>query len=194
MIREDFSELAALAALDAIDERDIDLVEVYADASPEAQDEWAELRMAVGAIPYGAPTLPVPSDLKDRLFQHIELDNPVPIDAESPQELLPFFSVRSAEMLWEEHPVQGIKFVRLHEDPVKRIFSYLLRCEPGLKFPIHRHVKAEEIFMLEGDLVDNGQVYGPGDYLYSAAETIHAPETKEGCLFFLRTSLDNEFL
>jgi 2,4'-dihydroxyacetophenone dioxygenase len=47
----------------------------------------------------------------------------------------------------------------------------LLRLEPGCVVPPHRHTGDVHAFNLEGsrELIDNGQVVGPGDYVYEPA-------------------------
>jgi anti-sigma factor ChrR (cupin superfamily) len=58
-------------------------------------------------------------------------------------------------------------------------------------FPKHQHADNEEIVVLEGDLVIDGQVYHSGDRIYSLPNTVHQPETQTGCLLFVKTSLDD---
>jgi hypothetical protein len=38
----------------------------------------------------------------------------------------------------------------------------LVRCEPGARLPIHTHDRAEFVFILSGELVQNGRRLGPG--------------------------------
>jgi quercetin dioxygenase-like cupin family protein len=47
----------------------------------------------------------------------------------------------------------------------------LLRLEPGCVVPPHRHTGDVHAFNLEGsrELIDNGQIVGPGDYVYEPA-------------------------
>ncbi len=47
----------------------------------------------------------------------------------------------------------------------------LLRLEPGCVVPPHRHTGDVHAFNLEGsrELIDSGQVVGPGDYVYEPA-------------------------
>lgn len=66
-----FCELAPLYVLDLLDESSRAWVEHQTAASPELAAELAELQATVGAISYGALTVPVPIDLKDRLFQRL---------------------------------------------------------------------------------------------------------------------------
>jgi anti-sigma factor ChrR (cupin superfamily) len=56
------------------------------------------------------------------------------------------------------------------------------------------HAGTEEIIVLEGDLVIGDQVYKPGDRLHSQPGIIHQPQTINGCVIYVRTSLDDEIL
>jgi hypothetical protein len=66
-----FCELAPLYVLGLLSEADRAWVEQQASVSSDLAAELAELEMTVGAIPYGAPLVPVPPDLKERLFQRL---------------------------------------------------------------------------------------------------------------------------
>jgi quercetin dioxygenase-like cupin family protein len=182
----EISELAVLAALDALDPRDATVIESYAATSAQLHQELLSLRQTVASLPYSSPLLSPPPQLKSRLFEQIELE-------ESQSKAAEFVALRSPEITWYPHFIKGIKIAILHTDTQKRELSCLVRCEPGAKYPLHRHSGHEEIFMLEGDLQVEGKVYGAGDYLVSAPYSAHAPETEKGCMFFTHTSIDDEY-
>ncbi|CAN1211413.1 ChrR-like cupin domain-containing protein [Tumidithrix helvetica PCC 7403] len=190
-IQKDISDLFALAALDAIDDRDWQVVEDLAAADPELELELRSLQMAGNALAYAEPRLPVPASLKQHLFERIQ--PPKETSKEVPASPA-FWAVRAAEVKWQSHSVQGVSIAMLHTDPVKRLVSALVRCEPGAIYPPHRHAIGEEIFMLEGDLVDNSVTYTVGDFLYSTQDSVHAPSSTHGCVFLVRTSMDDVFL
>ncbi|MGB5961373.1 MAG: cupin domain-containing protein [Coleofasciculaceae cyanobacterium] len=194
----DFCELAPLYVLDVLDQKERLLVEHYLAQVPESEADLEQLRDAAMAISYDAPELPLPDDLKTRLFEQIADQNVVQNhQSVTPPRLAndsPMFTVRAADLNWQPHRVPGVAIAILYEDPIRREIVCLLRAEAGVYYPSHRHASTEEIFMLEGDLVVDGQVYGVGDYIRSAHGTFHAPHTKTGCMFFIRTSLDNEIL
>lgn len=169
------------------------------DAQRGGVDAWLFMltrSRSLAAIPYSAPEVPMAVDRKERLFERISQEAsehdthmfavpPIATD-------VPFFTVRAADLRWEPHLVPGVAIAKLYQDPAKGELVCLLRAEPGVHYPTHRHTGVEEIFMLEGNLVINGEVYGQGDYIRSAPGSIHAPHTPNGCMFFIRTSLDNE--
>jgi anti-sigma factor ChrR (cupin superfamily) len=195
---EEFCELAPLYVLDVLATEERRLVENYLAQFPECEAELHELHDSVAAMSYNAPEVALPDDLKRRLFERIANETMVqnhqsitpPMFASD----LPLFTVRVADVHWQPYQVPGVSIAILYEDPIKREIVCLLRAEAGVCYPSHRHTCAEEIFMLEGDLVVNGKVYGVGDYIRSASGTIHSPHTETGCMFFIRTSLDDEIL
>ncbi len=192
MLPEEFSELMALAALEAVDDEAIMLADTYASTSVELEQELAEMRRVVGAIPYGDTPLPISHNLKDRLFKRIANEEE---QANQPNaDIVPFQAIRFSEMEWQPHPVPGVTIAVLHADPVTRRLSALVRCQPGVHYPVHRHAGIEEILMLEGNFVCDGNVYGVGDYLLSGSGSSHDPESPDGCLFFVRTSMDDQFV
>ncbi|MBF2087163.1 cupin domain-containing protein [Thermoleptolyngbya sp. C42_A2020_037] len=103
-------------------------------------------------------------------------------------------TVRGRNLDWQPYRVPGVSVAPLYVDLAKREVTALLKAEPGAVYPIHRHATAEEIYMLDGDLRIDGEVYGAGDYIRSRQGTVHEPsETVGGCMFLVRTSLDDEY-
>jgi hypothetical protein len=188
---KEFCELAPLYVLDVLEPKQRRLVENYLAQFSECEAELDELREAAAAMSYSAPELPLPDDLKARLFERIADQAATPSRIAN---YVPLFTVRAADVQWQPYRVPGVAIAKLYEDPMRREIVCLLRAQAGVYYPSHRHASAEEIFMLEGDLVVDGEVYGMGDYIRSAPGTAHAPHTQNGCMFLIRTSLDNEIL
>jgi len=190
-----FCELAALSALDILDEQERSRLAEYTAEFPELEAELAEFQAAVAAIPYSAPIVPMAANLKERLFAQIStevgdrsLPPAVKLDPSA-------FILRSDQMRWRSHPVvPKVEICHLYLDRQRRELVGILRAEPGVTYPPHRHAGVEEMFMLEGDLSIDGQIYGKGDYIRSLPGSIHHPHTVGGCMFFFRTSLDDEIL
>jgi len=62
----------------------------------------------------------------------------------------------------------------------------IVRCEPGVRFPVHTHEGPEFLFILEGELVQAGRRMGPGWASVATAGTIDADVYSEtGCVFVL---------
>jgi 2,4'-dihydroxyacetophenone dioxygenase len=66
-------------------------------------------------------------------------------------------------------PGESIKPLRFVSGNRGRVL--LLRLEPGCVVPPHRHTGDVHAFNVEGsrELVDSGQIVGPGDYVYEPA-------------------------
>jgi len=102
-------------------------------------------------------------------------------------------TVRSQNPAWQPHRIVGVSLAILYLDLARREATALVRAEPGVQYPLHRHTSDEEIYLLEGDLMIGGALYGAGDYIRSKSTSNHAPSTVGGCMFLVRTSTDNEY-
>ncbi len=198
---EEFNMLAALQALDTLDESERSALAEKLQASPELQSELAAFETAISAIAYTAPAVPVAPDLKNRLLQRIaqlpttaESVNAQPIVASPTENNPPSLIVRSRDVKWRPYSVPGISIGRLYMDKEKRQITCLMRLEPGVTFPLHRHADSEEVFVLEGDLIVEGEVCYQGDYIRSVPGSTHSPVTEGGCLLLIKSSTNNEVL
>jgi anti-sigma factor ChrR (cupin superfamily) len=198
MIKDDrrcFCELAPLYALDLLDLEERLWVEAQVVECPDLAEELASYQTVVGLIPYSAEPMPMAADLKDRLFDRLGLD-PVESIAETPPEipLAPkMFAIRSADLQWKPHRIEGVEFAMLFLDEVNRMRNIVVKAAAGVIYPIHEHQGIEEIYMLEGELVINGETYLAGDYIRSYPNSIHAPSTNTGCMFLIRACVDDKY-
>lgn len=198
---EEFNILAALQALDTLDELESRALTEKLRASPELPSEVAAFEEAIAAIAYTAPPVAVAADLKNRLFQRIaelsptaESVNLKPIVTSPTENNTPSLIVRSNDVKWKSYGVPGISFGKLYIDKKKREITCLMRLEPGVTFPLHRHAGSEEVLVLEGELIVEGEICHPGDYIRSVPGSTHSSLTQVGCLLLMKTSTDNEML
>jgi quercetin dioxygenase-like cupin family protein len=64
----------------------------------------------------------------------------------------------------------------------------MMRMEAGSSIPAHRHTHADQaVFVIEGDLVEEGVTYGPGSFLLAKAGTAHGPHSSSGGCVLLST-------
>ena len=72
----------------------------------------------------------------------------------------------------------------------------MMRMEAGSSIPAHRHTHADQtVFVVEGDLVDDGATYGPGTLLVAKAGTPHGPHTSTtGCVLLSTSSGPPDFV
>jgi hypothetical protein len=196
-----FCELAPLYALDMVTSEERLWVEQQLQDCPELEAEILGYQIAAAAIPYSAPPEPLSDNLKAQLWERLDLSESepdLPLDLPEPEVEIPstvpaFLTVRSQELRWRSQGIPGVTVAKLHTDRVLRQIVGLLRAEPGTYYPHHRHTSVEEIYMLSGDLVIGDQVYGVGDYIRSYPDSTHTPYTHSGCMFFFRTSMDDDY-
>jgi len=194
MENHDLSELAALAALGMLEEpQGRDLAAQLAEI-PELGEIVQDYQTAFAAMAYAAPTAPIPAGLKQRLFESLEDVSGLPAPTEDILLATPMSVKQLTDLRWKPYLVPGVQVARLHVDKQKREVAYLMRAEAGVCLPVHRHAQVEEILILEGDLSIEQKAYGQGNYIRSLPGSLHSPQTVGGCLAFVRTSLDDEWL
>lgn len=192
----EFSQLAALYALDIVDEKEQSQIEDYLANFPELATQLAEFQTAVTAIPYSAPSATLSENLKDRLFSKITEDG---LEAESEITKILSLSIselkqRAANLEWQKMPSCDAVMATLQIDENKRQIAFFVRSDTKTQFPMHWHAEGEEVLVLQGDFVIDGQIYLRGDRIYSNGGTHHQPETTKGCLLLCISSMDDEFI
>jgi ChrR Cupin-like domain len=190
-----FCELAPLYALDLLDLEERLWVEAQILECPDLAEELASYQTAVGLIPCSTPVIPMAADLKDRLFDKLGLD-PVEAISEKLPEVSPapkMFAIKAENMQWKPHRMEGVEVVVLFIDEINRMRNLLVKAAAGVTYPLHQHQGIEEIYMLEGELVINDEVYLAGDYIRSYPNSIHAPSTSTGCMFLIRACIDDNY-
>ncbi|NJR65642.1 MAG: anti-sigma factor [Leptolyngbyaceae cyanobacterium CRU_2_3] len=189
-----FCELTPLYALDMLSDVEHEWVEQQVAECPDLVEELADYQTAVAAIPYSVPLMPMADGLKLQLFDRLDLSLSTAQPQISPSPALsPFLAVRSQDIQWQSHLVPGVAIAIFHTDPIKREITGVLRAEAGVRYPLHYHADIEEIYMLSGELAIGEEIYGTGDYIRSHTGSAHAPYTADGCVFFFRTSIDDEY-
>lgn len=186
-----FCELVPLYVLDLLTDSKRVWVEREIQQSPELAEELAYYQTAATAIPYGVPIMPVATDLKERLFARLQLA-PLSELQQSENTEKSLTAARFQNLEWQPQSVPGIEIANLYIDNTKREVVGILRAQPGVQYPLQQDATGEEIYMLEGDLVVDGKVYGAFDYIRSEPGSDHTPYTIGGCMFFFRTSIDDE--
>jgi quercetin dioxygenase-like cupin family protein len=89
---------------------------------------------------------------------------------------------------WEE-AAPGIHVKILARNTELDSVSMLVRLDPGIDYPAHRHAGTEELHLLHGILkVDDRTLY-PGDFIHSEGGSVdHRVWSETGCTCFLMTS------
>ena len=142
---EECNILAALQALDTLDESERGAFAEKLKESPELTSELAAFESTIAAIAYTAPPVPVAPDLKSRLFQRIAELPPTPAESVNLKPIVtsptenntPSLIVRSNDVKWKFYGVLGVWLRKLYIDKQKREITCLMRLEPGGTFPLH---------------------------------------------------------
>jgi anti-sigma factor ChrR (cupin superfamily) len=194
-----FADLAPFYVLDGLSAEERQWVEAQVAAMPELAEELAELESTIAALSYAAPPVPMATDLQSRLFERIGVDRLPAMAApeiQGPESMAAagLMAVRSPDLQWRPYRVPKVMMALLHIDQKTRYVSALFRAEAGMRYPAHRHGDVEEIYMLAGDLWFGDEHFGPGDYIRTEKGSKHlAAHSNEGCMFFVRASLDDEY-
>lgn len=189
-----FCELAPLYVLGSLKDAERQWVEAQMEADPDLAAEIAEYEATISTLPYGIRQQLLPTDLKEQIFRRITGKAP-PVVNHEPSIISVGQNFNLSHLRWRPFNAQGFEMAKLHLDRKTRELSCFVRAAGGHSYPAHRHTGPEEILMLEGELRIGDIHYGPGDYIRSAPESVHPPgESITACLFFLRTSVDNEML
>ncbi len=90
---------------------------------------------------------------------------------------------------WRETDAPGVAMRRLFKDPRDGAITALVRMSPGARLPGHRHLTAEQFYVIEGDAHVGGQDLSAGDYYRSPRASLHdVSYTDGGCTFILLAS------
>ena len=90
-----------------------------------------------------------------------------------------FVNEKNVEWLKLES-MPGVSGKLLALDKETKAHAYLAKYEPGTVFPRHSHPCLEQIYILEGEVECDGQVYGPGTHFIFPAGHEHGPFHNEG--------------
>ena len=63
---------------------------------------------------------------------------------------------------------------------------WVVDMEPGAEWPYidHHDDKGEEVFVVSGEVIEDGQRFGPGSYLFYGPGSSHRPRTDTGVRLF----------
>ncbi|WP_299493031.1 cupin domain-containing protein [Acaryochloris sp. IP29b_bin.137] len=190
-----FCELAPLYVLGSLEDPERQWVEAQMQTDPDLAAEIAEYETAIATLPYAIPRQSLPTGLKERVFRQTTGEAPPTAQA---MPSVPYVgkNFNFDHLRWRPFNASGFEMAKLHLDRDTRELSCLVRAAAGgLPYPAHRHAGPEEILMLEGELRIGETLYGPGDYIRSDTDSVHPKAVSvTACLFFLKTSVDNEVL
>jgi putative transcriptional regulator len=82
---------------------------------------------------------------------------------------------------WVQTPIPGIRMKILAIDRPRDRVTMLLRGEPGVTYPAHRHSGPEECYVIRGSVTIEGRLLRAGDFHHAEGESDHGEvRTDEG--------------
>lgn len=189
---DELETLAALAALDLLDEAERAGFASLAEQDAEAEALLARHRQTAEALLDAVRPLQPPPRLRDRLLARLPGSAQANRSGEFP--LQPgIWIVRSGEQPWEETGLPGIRRKRLHFDAKRQYASNLVSMKAGSVYPKHWHADLEELYMLSGEVRLSGLTLGVGDYCRSDPGTFHDPVVATSdCVFIAFASVKDQ--
>lgn len=96
-------------------------------------------------------------------------------------------AMRPSDARWQPSPLPGVQRWMLDRvgGEVARATS-LVRYAPGSRFDRHAHGGGEEILVLDGVFSDDSGDHPGGTYLRNPPGSAHEPQSREGCLLFVK--------
>ena len=174
-------DLVVLFALQALPPREIASVEAQISACEECRQEIETLRPIVRSfIGWSTDVLRPAESLWGRLVKRIASETatqPFAPSLEAP-----------VKPEWEE-AAPGIHVKILATNAENDSVSMLVRLDPGIDYPGHRHAGIEALHLLHGILKVDDKTLHPGDFLHNEADSIdHRVWSETGCTCLLETS------
>ncbi|MBV6479941.1 MAG: hypothetical protein HGGPFJEG_02747 [Ignavibacteria bacterium] len=145
--------------------------------------EFYELLSLLTKLTLGRKSVPeLQANVKSRLFEKLKEKRSGDSDIHNHD----FEFIYSDSQDWQQHPVEGIEVKLLSQNLKKGYSMLLMKVKAGVEFPSHVHHGAEECFVIEGDVIAEGKILGPGDFHHAEAGSRHgALSTKNGCTLLL---------
>ncbi len=143
------------------------------------------------------PVVPDPA-LRERLRAQLHKPSTSAANPSPERDILAEYGslvMHSKNMEWAPGPADGVWCKFLSVDERRKYATSLVRLDPGVHYPPHRHAEVEEAYMLAGDLRFGDIVFRAGDYCRAEPGSVHPTSYSEGgCLLLIMTSINDEIL
>ena len=195
----ELQELAALHALGALEPSEAARLDAALAHDPDARAEVAAIKDAAAALARLAlAQKKPPSALRARLLAQIAR-TPQTHKAAAPAAVPPprpgFHFLGSDEGAWMPTPIPGIRMKILSVNRDTGYWCVKADLAPGARYPHHEHRGTEDLYVLSGDLHNEGRVLGPGDFLHAEPGTDHGElYSPGGCIALLVEKAPDEVL
>lgn len=204
-IDDELRDRAALYVLGSLDEDDARAYRAHVAACAVCRAELASLENVPAQLLEAAPAVEPPRGLFERVLERTREPRPArETDARDTQiwkrwgdgPAAAFTYVERGAESFEPTSVAGISARKLFVDVENDRVTMLVRMEPGAAYPGHRHSGPEDCYVLQGDLIIEGErtLHG-GDYVRAAPDSVHGVQsTRGGNLLLIVSSLGDEII
>lgn len=182
---DELQQLAAIAALGALDEADSARLRDRLESDAAARAEFARFCAVAEALAGATAGRMPPPSVRARVLERIRSTpqrRPDPGAAErgdgggpSVGGLIPGFQFVRHDAPWLPAPLPGARYKFLSGGENQAYAMLLIELAPGAVYPEHDHDGTEEMYVLTGDLQTEGRSLGPGDFLHAEPGTHHQP-------------------
>lgn len=174
MQKERIQELAALHSVGALDGEDAREFRQLRDEADCLQREMAAFSNTMTLLTQATmmPMTP-PASLKTRVMERVQAKAAPAAEKPSVTEGFRFLRQPAMTADWLPLPIPGASVKLLSLDQERGYAMVLGKLAPGARYPKHRHVFGEEVYMLSGDLHIGEEVLQAGDFHHAAAGTEH---------------------
>ena len=186
--RDNFEEKVILNSLGLLKKEESDSYKLMMDGSSGKErmmvSEYNNLASLFPKILSTEDKKKVPSPkTKEKLFEKLNTR----ISGQSKKNKTGFGFIFADSLEWMPHPeLKGIEVKQLAVNEEKGYLMLLIKAAAGAEYPSHKHSGAEECYVIEGDLIVEGKVLGPGDFHHADGGSDHDPlRTKNGCTLLL---------
>ena len=94
----------------------------------------------------------------------------------------------TAALDWSPLDFPGVSMKILQQNAATGGMTVMTRIAPGASIPAHSHTTADEtVYVVEGDFVEDGMSFGPGNFFIGRAGTAHGPHSSSGGCVLLTT-------
>jgi quercetin dioxygenase-like cupin family protein len=83
------------------------------------------------------------------------------------------YTVTGAEGEWVETPMAGVTMKVLSLDKARDSAVLLVKGAAGARYPAHHHSKAEECYVISGEVLIHGQLLKAGDFHHAEPDSDH---------------------
>src|SRR3954454_12864875 len=96
--------------------------------------------------------------------------------------------IDTSALAWSPTGWPGVSMKMLQQVESTGGMTGMTRMEAGSSIPAHSHTHTDQtVFVIEGDLVEDGVSYGPGSFFVAKAGSPHGPHGSSGGCVLLTT-------